>query len=71
MMDLYDRLALKRTEELLAFTPYIARREEYWLIHFLMDLHDDFEGLYGGILHRNPLPCIDSVVSELLVKEMF
>ena len=33
-------------------------------------LRDDFEGLRGTILHRNPLPSVDSVVSELLAEEI-
>jgi len=30
-----------------------------------MALRDDFEGLRGAILHRNPLPSVDSVVSDV------
>ena len=35
-----------------------------------MPLHSDFEALYGIILHRNPLPFVESMVSELLAKEI-
>ncbi|KAL5720535.1 hypothetical protein ACHQM5_013200 [Ranunculus cassubicifolius] len=35
-----------------------------------MALRDDFEGLRGSILHRIPLPSVDSVVSELLAEEV-
>lgn len=35
----------------------------------MMALRDDFEGLHGGILHRNPLPNVDSIFNELLVEE--
>ncbi|XP_073056860.1 uncharacterized protein [Primulina eburnea] len=56
--------------ELRAFSPYIARREEQRLVQFLMALQNDFEGLRGTILHRNPLPSVDSVVSELLAEEI-
>ena len=35
-----------------------------------MALRDDFEGLRGTILHRNPLPSVDSVVCELLAEEI-
>lgn len=31
---------------------------------------DDFEGLYGSILHCSPHSSIDSVVSELLANEI-
>jgi hypothetical protein len=40
------------------------------LIHFLTALHSDFEGLRGSILHRSPLPSIDSIISELLAEEI-
>ncbi|GJY40989.1 hypothetical protein Tco_0428259 [Tanacetum coccineum] len=40
------------------------------LVQFLMALRNDFEGLRGSILHRNPLPSVDSVVSELLGEEV-
>jgi len=40
------------------------------LIHFLTTLRSDFEGLRGSILHRFPLPSVDSVVSELLAEEI-
>ena len=35
-----------------------------------MALRDDFEGLHGSILHRSPLPSVDSVVNELLADEI-
>ncbi|KAG6476651.1 hypothetical protein ZIOFF_065896 [Zingiber officinale] len=35
-----------------------------------MALRDDFEGLRGTILHRSPLPSVDSVVHELLAEEI-
>ena len=35
-----------------------------------MALHSDFEALYGIILHRNPLPFVESMVSELLAEEI-
>ncbi|KAI5443891.1 hypothetical protein KIW84_012508 [Lathyrus oleraceus] len=35
----------------------------------MMALKDDFEGLRGGILHRNPLPNVDSIFDELLTEE--
>ncbi|KAG6482441.1 hypothetical protein ZIOFF_059072 [Zingiber officinale] len=44
--------------------------EEQRLVQFLMTLRDDFEGLRGTILHRSPLPSVDSVVHELLAEEI-
>lgn len=35
-----------------------------------MALTDDFEGICGTILHRSPLPSLDSVVNELLAEEL-
>ncbi|XP_075489641.1 uncharacterized protein LOC142528475 [Primulina tabacum] len=70
MSTLWDQLALTESAELRAFSPYIARREEQRLLQFLMALRNDFEGLRGTILHRNPLPSVDSVVSELLAEEI-
>ncbi|KAE9596296.1 putative transcription factor interactor and regulator CCHC(Zn) family [Lupinus albus] len=35
-----------------------------------MALRNDFEGLRGSILHRTPLPSVDSVVNELLAEKV-
>ena len=35
-----------------------------------MALHNDFEGLRDSILHCSPLPSVNSIVSELLAKEI-
>lgn len=70
MSDLWDQLALTESAELKAFAPYIARREQQRLVQFLTALRSDFEGLRGSILHRSPLPSVDSVVSELLAEEI-
>ena len=69
MSDLWDQLALTESAELKGFGPYIARREEQRLVQFLMALRSDFEGLRGTILHRSPLPTVDSVVHELIAEE--
>ena len=39
------------------------------VVQFLMVLRDDFEGIRATILHRSPLPSVDSVVNELLAEE--
>ncbi|XP_062111046.1 uncharacterized protein LOC133822654 [Humulus lupulus] len=70
MSNLWDQLALTESAELRAFAPYIARREAQRLVQFFMALRDEFEGLHGTILHRSPLPSVDSVVNELLAEEM-
>ena len=69
MSDLWDQLALTESAELKAFKPYTDRREEQRLVQFLMALRSDFEGLRGSILHRTPLPTVDSVVHELIAEE--
>ncbi|KZV56542.1 hypothetical protein F511_16141, partial [Dorcoceras hygrometricum] len=69
MSNLWDQLALTESDRLRVFEPYIARREEQRLVQFLMALRNDFEGLRGTILHRSPLPSVDSVVNELLAEE--
>ena len=40
------------------------------MVQFLTALRSDFEGLRGSILHRSPLPSVDSIVSELLAEEI-
>ena len=70
MTDLWDQLALTESAELKACGAYIERREQQRLVQFLTALRSDFEGLRGSILHRSPLPSVDSVVSELLAEEI-
>ncbi|XP_073131422.1 uncharacterized protein [Henckelia pumila] len=70
MSNLWDQLAFTESAELRIFEPYMARREEQRLVQFLMALRNDFEGLHGKILHRSPLPYVDSVVNELLAEEI-
>ncbi|KAK2663940.1 hypothetical protein Ddye_002514 [Dipteronia dyeriana] len=69
LTNLWDQLALTESDELKAFGPYIARREQQQLVQFLMVLRIDFECLRGSILHRSPLPSVNSIVSELLAEE--
>ena len=40
------------------------------MVQFLTALRSDFERLRGSILHRSPLPSVDSIVSELLAEEI-
>jgi hypothetical protein len=69
MTNLWDQLALMESPELKVVKAYTDHREEQRLVQLLMALRDDFEGLRGAILHRNPLPKVDSVVNELLAEE--
>jgi hypothetical protein len=61
--NLWDQLALMESSEFKVVKAYTDQREEQRLVQLLMALHDDFEGLCGSILHRTPLPTVDSVVS--------
>ncbi|CAJ2653279.1 unnamed protein product [Trifolium pratense] len=70
MTNLWDQLALMEPDELKAVKAYLDHREEQRLVQFLMALRDEFEALRGGILHRTPLPKVDSVVNELLAEEI-
>ncbi|GJY83696.1 hypothetical protein Tco_0497072 [Tanacetum coccineum] len=70
MSALWDQLTLTDPESLNNFNLYIKQRELQRLVQFLMALRHDFEGLRGSILHRNPLPSVDSIVSELLAEEI-
>jgi hypothetical protein len=63
-------LALTESSKLKACGAYIERREQQRLVQFLTALRSDFKGLRGSILHRSPLPSVDSVVSELLAEDM-
>lgn len=56
--------------ELKVVKAYTDQREEQYLVQFLMMLRDDFEGLRGSVLHRNPIPSVDSVFNELLAEEI-
>ena len=66
MTNLWDQLTLIELNELKACDAYINRRGKQRLVKFLIALHSDFEGVRGSVLHRSPLPSIDSVVSKLL-----
>ena len=48
---------------------YIQYHEKQRLVQFLMALRDQFEPLYGAILHRSPLPLVDGAVHELIAEE--
>jgi hypothetical protein len=70
MKDLWDQLALTESAELKACGVYIKHKKQQRLIQFLTALRSNFKGFRGSILHRSPLPFVDSVVSELLAEEI-
>jgi hypothetical protein len=63
-------LALTESAELKACNAYIDHKEQQQLVQFLTALYNDFEGLRGLIFHRSPLSSVESVVSELLAKQI-
>jgi len=63
-------LTLTESVELKACGAYIERREQQRLVQFLTAPCSDFEGLGDSILHRSPLPSVDSVVNKLLAEEI-
>lgn len=68
---LWDQLSLmeptfKTTGDAHTFEVY---RQQTHLVQFLMAIRPDFEHVCGQLLHRSPLPCIDTALSELLAEE--
>lgn len=70
MSPFFYQLALTRFVEFKAFRPYIARIKKH-LIHFLMALRSNFEGLHRTILNRTLLPTVNYVVRELILDEIY
>lgn len=70
IIDLWDQLTHTKSAELRVCAPYIACREEQCLVQFLIALCDDFEGVCGSVLHRNPLPSVDLMVNMFLANEI-
>ncbi|TQD70136.1 hypothetical protein C1H46_044329 [Malus baccata] len=70
MTSLWDQLALTEPKELSIVEVYCQYREEQRLVQFLMPLRDEFETLRSSILHRTPLPSVDSVLHELQAEEV-
>jgi hypothetical protein len=48
---------------------YITRRNQHRLHQFLMALRDDFEPVQVQLLHRSPLPTLDTVIFKLVRAE--
>jgi hypothetical protein len=59
-----------RIDKIKDMCAYIDCREYQRLIQFLTSFHSDFKEFRGSILHYFPLSFVDSIVSELLVKEI-
>jgi transposase InsO family protein len=48
---------------------YVTRRDQHRLHQFLMALRDDFEPVRVQLLHRSPLPTLDTAIFELVRAE--
>jgi transposase InsO family protein len=48
---------------------YVKRRDQHRLHQFLMALRDDFEPVRVQLLHRSPLPTLDTAIFELVRAE--
>ncbi|XP_077228383.1 uncharacterized protein LOC143861332 [Tasmannia lanceolata] len=66
---IWDELALMEPKWMVDAELWYNYREEIRLVQFLMALQDDFETIHATILHRSPLPTVDSALSELLAEE--
>ena len=48
---------------------YVKRRYQHRLHQFLMALRDDFEPVRVQLLHRSPLPTLDTTIFKLVYAE--
>ena len=48
---------------------YLTRRDQHCLHQFLMALLYDFEPVHVQLLHRSPLPTLDTAIFELVHAE--
>ncbi|WOH02105.1 hypothetical protein DCAR_0521493 [Daucus carota subsp. sativus] len=71
LQSLWDQLALSEPKWLHTEdgTLYHAYRDQQRLIQFLMALTQDFEPVRAALLHRVPLPSLESAVAELISEE--
>ncbi|WOH13399.1 hypothetical protein DCAR_0832909 [Daucus carota subsp. sativus] len=71
IQSLWDQLTLSEPKWLHTedATLYHAYRDQQRLIQFLMALTQDFEPVRAALLHRVPLPSLESSVAELISEE--
>ena len=62
MTGYWDQLALMEPSKLPSIDICVQYREKQQLVRFLMALRDQFEPLRGAMLHRSPLPSVDTTV---------
>ncbi|GMP52850.1 hypothetical protein CsSME_00018523 [Camellia sinensis var. sinensis] len=69
MTTYWDQLALMEPSDFWLLDSYTKYREKQRLVQFLMALCDQFEPLWGVILHRFPLPSVDGAIRKLIAEE--
>ena len=45
----------------------LCDRQHVW--HLLMIIRDEFESVWRSLLHRNPLPKLDTMIKDLISEE--
>ena len=48
---------------------YANLRDHQCVRHLLMTLRDEFESIQSSLLHRNPLPTLDTMIKDLISEE--
>ncbi|KAG9449358.1 hypothetical protein H6P81_009323 [Aristolochia fimbriata] len=71
MSLLWDQLAImdpkfEHEVDIIIFRKYI---EEAHLVQFFMALRDEYESIRLSMLHKTPLPSVESALSKLLIEE--
>ncbi|XP_077252405.1 uncharacterized protein LOC143891755 [Tasmannia lanceolata] len=70
MTVIWDELVLMEPKWTTNAELWYNYQEEMRLVQFLMALQDDYETICATILHRSPLPTVDTTLSELLAEEI-
>ncbi|XP_026459568.1 uncharacterized protein LOC113360255 [Papaver somniferum] len=69
MSIMWNQLALMEPKWTTDAELWQKYKEESRLVKLLMALRDEFESIRASILHRNPLPTVESAFSELITEE--
>ncbi|KAF2315686.1 hypothetical protein GH714_040215 [Hevea brasiliensis] len=71
MTALWDQLSLSKPlwHDIRDAELYAKERDEFWVYQFTLALNDEFESVRSSLLHRDPFPKLEIVVTELLSEE--
>lgn len=71
MHDIWDQLALfePQCDAAAGVSKFAEYRHRMRVMQFLSALNDEFESVRASLLHQDPLPCLETVVSDLLTEE--